>query len=82
MGPEAIGVPPGLALLLVGPQAMAAWRARKTAVSNYYADWSNWLPIMEAYETRRPSYFGTPPVNLICALNVSLKQILPTPRRR
>lgn len=73
---KAIGVPPGLALLMVGPQAMAAWRARKSAVSSYYADWSNWLPIMEAYEARRPSYFGTPPVNLICALNVSLEQIL------
>ena len=73
---KAIGVPPGLALLMVGPQAMAAWRARKTSVSNYYADWSNWLPVMEAYEARQPSYFGTPPVNLICALNVSLEQIL------
>ena len=73
---KAIGVPPGLALLMVGSQALAAWRARKSAVSNYYADWSNWLPIMEAYEARRPSYFGTPPVNLICALNVSLEQIL------
>ena len=73
---KAIGVPPGLALLVAGPRAIAAWRARKTPVGNYYADWSNWLPIMEAYEARRPSYFGTPPVNLICALNVSLGQIL------
>lgn len=73
---KAIGVPPGLALLVAGPRAIAAWRARKTPVGNYYADWSNWLPIMEAYEARRPSYFGTPPVNLICALNVSLEQIL------
>jgi len=31
---------------------------------------------MEAYEERRPAYFGTPPVNLIWALNVSLGQIL------
>jgi alanine-glyoxylate transaminase/serine-glyoxylate transaminase/serine-pyruvate transaminase len=31
---------------------------------------------MEAYEARRPSYFGTPPVNLIWALNVSLGQII------
>ena len=38
---------------------------------NYYADWSNWLPIMQAYEARKPSYFGTPPVNLIFALDVS-----------
>jgi alanine-glyoxylate transaminase/serine-glyoxylate transaminase/serine-pyruvate transaminase len=31
---------------------------------------------MEAYEGRKPSYFGTPAVNLICALNVSLGMIL------
>jgi len=73
---KAIGVPPGLALLVAGPRAMAAWRSRKTPVGNYYVDWSKWLPIMEAYEARKPSYFGTPAVNLVCALNVSLGQIL------
>ena len=73
---KAIGVPPGLALLVAGPQAIDAFRRRKTPVANYYADWGNWLPIMEAYEARKPSYFGTPPVNLIWALNVSLGQIL------
>jgi alanine-glyoxylate transaminase/serine-glyoxylate transaminase/serine-pyruvate transaminase len=73
---KAIGVPPGLALLVVSRRAMITWEGRKTKVNNYYADWKNWLPVMEAYEARKPSYFGTPPVNLICALNTSLKQIL------
>jgi len=73
---KAVGVPPGLALLMASPQAIGAFRQRKTPVANYYADWSNWLPIMEAYEARKPSYFGTPAVNLIWALNVSLGQIL------
>ena len=73
---KAVGVPPGLALLVVSPKAMSVWQKRKSAVGNYYADWKNWLPIMEAYEARKPSYFGTPPVNLICALNISLGQIL------
>jgi alanine-glyoxylate transaminase/serine-glyoxylate transaminase/serine-pyruvate transaminase len=73
---KAIGVPPGLALVVAGPRAMDAYRKRRTPVGNYYADWTQWLPIMEAYEARRPSYFGTPPVNLIWALNVSLGQIL------
>ena len=73
---KAIGVPPGLALLVAGPRAMDAFRQRKTPVSNYYADWSRWLPIMESVEARRPLYFGTPPVNHIWALNVSLGQIL------
>ena len=31
---------------------------------------------MKAYEERRPAYFGTPAVNLVCALRESLKQIL------
>ncbi|MFC2046112.1 pyridoxal-phosphate-dependent aminotransferase family protein [Chloroflexota bacterium] len=73
---KAIGVPPGLALVVAGPRAMDAFRRRRTPVGSYYADWAQWLPIMEAYEGRRPSYFGTPPVNLIWALNVSLGQIL------
>jgi alanine-glyoxylate transaminase/serine-glyoxylate transaminase/serine-pyruvate transaminase len=73
---KAIGVPPGLALVVAGPRAMDAFRRRQAPVGNYYADWTLWLPIMEAYEARRPSYFGTPPVNLIWALNVSLGQIL------
>jgi len=73
---KAIGVPPGLALLMIGPRAMETFQKRTTPVLNYYADWSNWLPIMQAYEARKNSYFGTPPVNLIYALNVSLTQIL------
>ena len=73
---KAVGVPPGLALLMIGPRAVEAFQKRNTPVLNYYADWTNWLPIMQAYEARKPSYFGTPPVNLIFALDVSLGQIL------
>jgi alanine-glyoxylate transaminase/serine-glyoxylate transaminase/serine-pyruvate transaminase len=73
---KAISVPPGLALLVAGPRAMETFRRRQRPVLNYYADWNNWLPIMKAYEARRPSYFGTPAVNLVWALNVSLGQIL------
>ena len=73
---KAISVPPGLALVVARPAALAAFKARKTPVGSYYADWANWLPIMEAYEARKPSYFGTPAVNLVSALNVSLGQIL------
>lgn len=72
---KAVGVPPGLALLVAGPRAMQAFHARTRPVMSYYADWTHWLPVMQAYEARKPSYFGTPPVNLIFALNVSLGQI-------
>ncbi|MDP2069348.1 MAG: alanine--glyoxylate aminotransferase family protein [Lutibacter sp.] len=73
---KAIGVPPGLALLVVSQKAMEVFKNRKTPVGNYYADFNNWLPIMQAYENRQPSYFGTPPINLIAALEVSLQQIV------
>ncbi|MGD2041676.1 MAG: alanine--glyoxylate aminotransferase family protein [Anaerolineae bacterium] len=73
---KAIGVPPGLALVMAGPRAMDTFHNRKQPVSNYYADWTRWLPIMESVEARTPLYFGTPPVNHIWALNVSLGQIL------
>ncbi|WP_163780416.1 pyridoxal-phosphate-dependent aminotransferase family protein [Myxococcus vastator] len=73
---KAVGVPPGLALLTVGPRAMEAWRKRKAPVASVYADFAEWLPIMEAYEAGKPAYFATPPVNLVAALDVSLGQIL------
>ncbi len=73
---KAIGVPPGLALLVAGPRAIEVLRKRESPVMNYYADWNNWLPVLEAYEARKVGYFGTPAVNLVWALNVSLDQIL------
>lgn len=73
---KAIGVPPGLALMLVSQKAMEVWKNRKTPVANYYSDWTNWLPIMQAYESGNPSYFGTPAVNLVMALEKSLEIIL------
>ena len=73
---KALGTPPGLALVIAGPRALAAFQARKTPVANYYADWTNWLPVMQAYEARKSAYFGTPAVNLIWALEVSLRQIM------
>ncbi len=73
---KAVGVPPGLALLVARPRAMEAFRARRSPVPSYYADWTNWLPVMEAYEAGRPAYFGTPAVNLVMALDVALAGIL------
>eukprot|EP01116_Phalansterium_solitarium_P017844 TRINITY_DN4512_c0_g1_i1.p1 TRINITY_DN4512_c0_g1~~TRINITY_DN4512_c0_g1_i1.p1 ORF type:complete len:442 (-),score=132.85 TRINITY_DN4512_c0_g1_i1:151-1476(-) len=73
---KAIGVPPGLALLVVSQRALAVVKSRTTPVMNYYGDLTRWLPIMRAYEARSPSYFATPAVNHIRALNVSLKEVL------
>lgn len=73
---KALGAPPGLAVLLAGPRAMAAWRARKLPVASLYLDFAEWLPVHEAYEAEKPSYFATPPVQLITALELSLSQLL------
>lgn len=73
---KAVGVPPGLALLVASPRAIEKFKARKKPVASYYSDWKAWLPVMEAYIARKPSYFGTPPVNLVYALRESLRQIL------
>jgi alanine-glyoxylate transaminase/serine-glyoxylate transaminase/serine-pyruvate transaminase len=73
---KAVGVPPGLALLVASPRAMDAFGRRKTPVRSYYADWEKWLPIMTAYERRKAGYFGTPAVNLVAALGVSLRHIV------
>ncbi len=73
---KAIGVPPGLALLVASPRALERWEARQQPVASLYLDWGEWLPIMRAYEAERPAYFGTPPINLIYALDVSLGHIL------
>jgi alanine-glyoxylate transaminase/serine-glyoxylate transaminase/serine-pyruvate transaminase len=73
---KAIGVPPGLALLVAGPRAMEVFNKRQAPVMSYYADWHNWLPVMQAYEDRKAAYFATPAVNLVNALNISLTQIL------
>lgn len=73
---KAIGVPPGLALLVASPKAIQAFKQRTSPVVNYYGDWANWLPIMKAYENKQASYFGTPAVNLIIALEKSLQIIL------
>lgn len=68
---KALGVPPGLAIIAFGPQALAA-RANLRFVPAYYADIENWRPIMND-----PSkYFATPPVNLIYALDVALQIVL------
>ena len=73
---KAVGVPPGLALLSVSPRAIAAWKARRTPPRSVYLDFAEWLPVMEAYEAGQPSYFATPPVNLVCALEASLQELL------
>jgi alanine-glyoxylate transaminase/serine-glyoxylate transaminase/serine-pyruvate transaminase len=61
---------------MVSQRALEVRRNRKTPLANYYGDWLNWLPVMQAHEARQFDYFATPAINLIRALNVSLSQIV------
>ncbi|WP_394821177.1 pyridoxal-phosphate-dependent aminotransferase family protein [Pendulispora albinea] len=72
---KAIGLPPGLALLVFSERALQA-RARLEVAPPLSADLDAWLPIMRAYEAGQPSYFATPATPLIAALAVGLGEIL------
>ncbi|PKY20946.1 PLP-dependent transferase [Rhizophagus irregularis] len=76
---KALGVPPGLSILVASERAIQVFKNRKAPIPSYYASWAHWLPIMNAYESCKPMYFATPPVQLIYALNTSLKQITSVP---
>jgi len=73
---KALGTPSGLCIVVASERVMSWFKTRSTPVRNYFASWKHWLPVMHAYEQRKPSYFATPAVSLIMALNVSLKQLL------
>jgi alanine-glyoxylate transaminase/serine-glyoxylate transaminase/serine-pyruvate transaminase len=73
---KAIGLPPGLALMVAGERALAAREARKAAPPPLFLDWASWLPIHRAYEERKPSYFATPATSLVMALETGLGELL------
>lgn len=72
---KALGLPPGLALLVAGPRALER-RASLQAPVPMSLDWNEWQPVMRAYEEGRPAYFATPATTLILALDVALGEIL------
>lgn len=73
---KALGLPPGLALLVAGRQALEARAVRKADPPPMVLDFEQWLPVMRAYEEGRPSYFSTPATNLVLALEAGLGEIL------
>ncbi len=75
---KALGLPPGLALLVASERALASRMARQAPPPPLFLDWDSWLPIHRAYEERRPSYFATPATSLILALEAGLGEILGT----
>ena len=61
---KAIGVPPGLALLVASERALAARAARQAGPPPLSLDWQVWLPIHRAYELVRieAERYGVPVV--------------------
>ncbi|KAF1987907.1 PLP-dependent transferase [Aulographum hederae CBS 113979] len=76
---KGIGCPAGLSILMASGRAMDRFKNRKTKPTSYFGSWKNWLPIMQNYEAKKPSYFATPSPQLVRALHTSLTQILSTP---
>lgn len=72
---KAIGLPPGLALMVASDRALAARQARTASPPPLYLDWLSWLPIHRAYEEGKPSYFATPATSLVMALAAGLAEI-------
>ena len=72
---KAIGIPAGMALMVVSSRALAV-RETLASAPPMSIDWYQWLDIMHAYEEGRRSYFSTPPTTLIPALDASLAEIL------
>ncbi|KAK8218804.1 pyridoxal phosphate-dependent transferase [Phyllosticta capitalensis] len=73
---KGIGCPAGLSILMASGRAIETFKARKTKPTSYFGSWKNWLPIMQNYEAKKPSYFATPSPQLVRALHTSLTQIL------
>src|SRR4051812_23153827 len=73
---KAIGLPPGLALMVAGERALAAREARRAPAPPLYLDWSSWIPVHRAYEERKPSYFATPATSLVMTLETGLGEVL------
>lgn len=71
---KAVGLPPGLALLVMSARASAR-RGSLTEAPPLSLDVDAWLPVHRAYEEGRPSYFATPATGLVRALAVGLAEI-------
>ncbi|CAO3674845.1 unnamed protein product [Umbelopsis ramanniana] len=76
---KGLGVPPGLSIVIASQRALSTFQNRESPIASYFSNWQRWLPVMQAYESRKPSYFATPAVQLIYALNASLKHITAEP---
>jgi alanine-glyoxylate transaminase/serine-glyoxylate transaminase/serine-pyruvate transaminase len=68
---KALAAPPGAVLLAVSKDFLAQLEARKERIRTYYANLLRWKAVMDDPRT----YFATPAVQLMQALNQALKEV-------
>ncbi|CCF57342.1 hypothetical protein KAFR_0C03500 [Kazachstania africana CBS 2517] len=73
---KALGMAPGLSVCMISDRALDVALDEKTKPTGFYASIKNWYPVLKNSELGVATYFATPPVQLIAALNVALKEIL------
>lgn len=71
---KALGTPPGLTVGVVGPKALKVME--KNPPLSFFSDLRRWQNVFKSALDLKVGYFGTPNVNLIIALDVSLTSIL------
>ena len=71
---KALGTPPGLAVGVAGKRALE--RMAKVKPLTFFSDLRKWEAVSKGVLASKGGYFGTPNVNLITALRVSLSNIL------
>ncbi len=71
---KAVGAPPGLAMLVASPGALAA-RAQLSHLPPLSMDFDAWRPVMKGYESGSPSYFATPATSLILAADAAFADL-------
>lgn len=77
---KGLGVPPGLCVACASQKAISVFKARKAPPTSYFASWSKWLPVMEAYAKGAAAYFATPSV--VCSTSSASKgNSLTTPQQ-
>lgn len=68
---KAIAAPPGAVLIAVSKEFLAQLEAKKDRIKTYYANLLRWKGVMDDPRT----YFATPAVQLMQALNQALKEV-------
>ena len=68
---KALAAPPGAVLVAVSKEFLAQLEAKKDRIKTYYANLLRWKGVMDDPKT----YFATPAVQLMQALNQALKEV-------